>query len=276
VQGTVERRAILTMMNDAPNPSSPGPWTALGPSDAPAIVFLHGTRLSRAQWQPQMRRLSTRYRCVAVDLPGHGERGGEPWSIEAARAGVIAAIEAEVPSGRAVLVGLSLGGFVAIEVADSAPDRVAGLVLAGCSGEAFGEAFGAIGLPFRASARILEHLPPPVLQLLNVGYFRLRYRRAVAEPIIEGGFWSAGGARAVRSLAGRRFMERLGRLWTPVLIVNGALDPVFAPGGDLWAASCRQGRRVVIRWATHLSNLDQPRAFSGHVARFVDTVAARP
>ena len=196
----------------------------------------------------------------------------EPWSIEAARAGVIAAIEAEAPSGRAVIVGLSLGGFVAIEVADAAPDRVAGLVLAGCSGEAF----GAIGLPFRAFARILEDLPPPVLQLLNVGYFRLRYRRAVAEPIIEGGFWSAGGARAVRSLVGRRFLERLGRLWTPVLIVNGALDPVFAPGGDLWAASCRQGRRIVIPWATHLSNLDQPRTFSGHVARFVDRVAARP
>jgi pimeloyl-ACP methyl ester carboxylesterase len=258
-------------MSDAPTTTSHGPWTALGPRDAPAIVFLHGTRLSRSQWRPQMRRLSARYRCVAVDLPGHGERGDEPWSIEAARTGVIAAIESEVPSGRAVIVGLSLGGYVAVEVADAAPDRVLGLVLAGCSGEAI----GFIALPFRVIAWVLEQLPQRVLQLLNVGFFRLRYRRTLAEPIIEGGFWPAGGARAVRSLAGRRILERLGRLWTPVLIINGALDPVFAPGGDLWAASCRQGRRIVIPWAMHLSNLDRPSAFSGHVARFVDRVAGR-
>ncbi len=130
--------------------------------------------------------------------PGTASVGGEPWSIEAARAGVIAAIEAEVPSGRAVLVGLSLGGFVAIEVADAAPDRVAGLVLAGCSGEAL----GVMALPFRAFARILERLPQHVIQLLNVGFFRLRYRRSIAEPIIDGGFWPAGGASAVRSLVG--------------------------------------------------------------------------
>lgn len=258
-------------MDDAPISTGPNPWTALGPRHAPAIVFLHGTRLSRSQWWPQLRRLSARYRCVAVDLPGHGVRGGEPWSIESARAGVLAAIDAEVPSGRAVLVGLSLGGFIAIEVAEAAPDRVAGLVLAGCSGEAF----GVLALPFRLFAWVLERLPGPVLRLLNVGFFRLRYGRAVAEPIIEGGFWSDGGAHAVRTLVGRRFLDRLGRLWTPVLIVNGALDPVFGPGGDTWAASCRQGRSVVIPWATHLSNLDRPRAFSRHVARFTDRVSGR-
>lgn len=259
-------------MDDAPIPTSPDPWTALGPPDAPAIVFLHGTRLSRSQWLPQIRRLSKRYRCVAVDLPGHGARGGEPWSIDAARDGVIAAIDAEVPSGRVVIVGLSLGGFVAIEVAEAAPDRVAGLVLAGCSREAF----GTMALPFRGYAWILEHLSGPAIQALNVGFFRLRYRRSVAQPIIDGGFWSASGARAVRSVVGRRFLDRLGRLWIPVMVVNGALDPVFGPGGDSWAASCRQGRSVVIPWAMHLSNLDRPRLFSRHVARFVDEVTGRP
>jgi pimeloyl-ACP methyl ester carboxylesterase len=108
---------------------------------------------------------------------------------------------------------------------------------------------------------------------MNVAFFRLRYRRSIAEPIVEGGFWSLGGARAVRSLVGRHFLDRLSRLWTPVLVVNGALDPVFGPGGETWAASCRRGRSVVIPWAMHLSSLDRPRAFSAHVARFVDEVS---
>lgn len=255
-------------MDDPRSPATRNPWTAVGPREAPAIVFLHGTRFSRRQWWPQLRRLSARYRCVAVDLPGHGERAGEPWSIEAARAAVVAAIEAEVPSGQAVLVGLSLGGYVAIEVAEAAPDRVTGLVIAGCSGEAF----GTMALPFRGLAWILEHVPGAILQALNVAFFRLRYRRSISEPIIEGGFWWAGGAVAVRSLVGRPFVDRLSRLWTPVLVVNGALDPVFGPGGEFWAASCRRGRSAVIPWAMHLSCLDRPRAFAELVATFTDEV----
>jgi pimeloyl-ACP methyl ester carboxylesterase len=260
---------MLSPMDDQRTPLTSKPWIALGPREAPAIVFLHGTRFSRRQWWPQLRILSTRYRCVAIDLPGHGERASEGWSFEAARAAVIAAIEAEVPSGRAVLVGLSLGGYVAIDVADAAPDRVAGLVLAGCSGEAI----GTMSLPFRGLVWAFERLPRPALRQLNIAFFRLRYRRSIADPIIDGGFWWTGGAQAVRSVVGRHFLDRLGRLWTPVLVVNGALDPVFGPGGKSWAATCRRGRSVVIPRAMHLSSLDRPRAFAGHVARFTDEVA---
>lgn len=247
------------------DPAAP-PWTAVGPGDAPAIVFVHATRLTRAQWSPQVRRLAPRYRCVAIDLPGHGARAGEPFTIDAAARSVAEAVEAAVPAGRAVIVGLSLGGYVAIEAAERYPDRVAGLVLAGCSGEPSGSS----GWPIRALASILERTPPGFLELVNRGFFRLRYRPSIAEPIIEGGFWPVGGAQALRALAGRRYRDRLMRLWTPVLVVNGALDPVFVPGGDDWAASCRRGRHAVIRRAMHLAPLDRPRTFAELVATFTD------
>ena len=253
-----------TSRSGEPGPGEP-PWTVLGPEDAPAIVFLHGTRLTRAQWWPQLRRLSGSYRCVAVDLPGHGTQADRPFTIAGAAATVAAAIDATVPARRAVVVGLSLGGYVAIETAERYPDLVAGLVLAGCSAEPIGPTAALFGW----LAAILERTPRRVLQVLNVTFFRVRYRRNVAGPIIAGGFWSAGGARALRALTGRRFLDRLGRLWTPVMVMNGALDPVFGPGGDMWSASCRQGRWVVIPWAGHLSNLDRPGAFSAQVAAFV-------
>ncbi len=248
-------------------PSTPS-WTVEGPEDAPAIVFVHGTRLTRAQWSLQVRRLSRRYRCVAVDLPGHGARAGEEFTLEAAARSIVEAVTASVPTGRAVIVGLSLGGYVAIEVAERYPDRVVGLVLAGCSGEPSGSS----GWPIRGLATILERTRPALLELVNRGFFRLRYRPAIAEPIIEGGFWPVGGAQALRAIAGRRYRDRLMRLWTPVLVVNGALDPVFVPGGDDWAASCRRGRHAVIRRAMHLSPLDRPRTFSELVAAFTDEV----
>lgn len=247
---------------------TPPPWVALGPQDAPAIVFVHATRLTRMQWYPQLRRLADRYRCVAVDLPGHGRRAAEPFTIEAAVAAVEEAIIAEVPAGRAVIVGLSLGGYVAIEVAAAHPDRVAGLVLAGCSAEAVGPT----AHPFGLLATLMERTPRPVVDRLNRWFFGIRFRRSISAPIIEGGFWPQGGAAAVRQVIGRRYLERLGRLWTPVLVVNGSLDPVFAPQGPHWAASCRAGRHVLLTHATHLSSLDRPTTFSRHVAAFVDRV----
>lgn len=245
-----------------------GPWTVTGPTDAPAIVFIHGTRLSRHQWTPQVRRLSDRYRCVALDLPGHGVRSAEAFTMAAAVDAVVAAIDANVPSRRAVLVGLSLGGYVAIEVAEAAPDRVAGLVLAGCSAEPIGPA--AVGIRLLASA--LERVPLRPLEVANRWYFRARYRRSVVDPLLAGGFGMAGGAQALRALVDRPYLDRLSRLWTPVLVVNGALDPMFGPGGEPWAAACRRGRHVVLRRAMHLSNLDRPGPFADLVAAFVNEV----
>ncbi len=206
---------------------------------------------------------------MAVDLPGHGVLADRSFTIEAATDLVRAAIEAEIPSGRAVIVGLSLGGYVAIDTAEAYPGacRRAGprRLLRG-------------GL--RADVLALPLLPRAAGACARAGagraqqaFFRLRYGRRIAEPIIEGGFWPRGGAAALDLLIGRRYLDRLGRLWTPVLVVNGSLDPVFGPGGEYWAASCRRGRHAVIPRAMHLSNLDRPSAFSRLVARFVARAA---
>jgi pimeloyl-ACP methyl ester carboxylesterase len=245
-----------------------GAWTVLGPADAPAIVFLHGTRLSRAQWQPQLRHLAKRYRCIAVDLPGHGAMAHHVFTRELAADTVAASIAAEARDGRALVVGVSLGGYVAIDTADQHPDRVAGLVLAGCSTEPSGP----MAIPVRAVAWFFEHAPAVVLETGSRWFFRLRYPPSIAEPIVEGGFWDVGGGQALRAIIGGRFLERVAWLWTPVLVVNGALDPFFAPGGETMAASCRRGRHAVVQRAMHLASLDRPRAFSLLVARFADEV----
>jgi pimeloyl-ACP methyl ester carboxylesterase len=247
-------------------------WTAVGPRTATTIIFIHGTRLTRAQWLPQLRRLSASYRCVALDLPGHGARAEEPFTIQGAVEAVTAALDAEAASGRALVVGLSLGGYVAMETAEARPDRVLGLVLAGCSAEPIGPS----SLPFRMFAALMERVPPRALRVVNHAFFRTRYRRAVGEPIIEAGFWSTGGAQALRTLIGRRYLERLGLLWTPVTIVNGAFDPVFGPGGEPWASTARRGRNVRIAWALHLSNLDRPTTFSRVVADAAEDAIAWP
>ena len=81
-----------------------------GPVGAPAIVFVHGTRLTRALWTAQLLDLSDTYRVAALDLPGHGALRGEPFELDAAADQVAAVIRATAPADdpRAVVVGLSL------------------------------------------------------------------------------------------------------------------------------------------------------------------------
>ncbi|MFD7099564.1 alpha/beta fold hydrolase, partial [Streptomyces xanthophaeus] len=49
-------------------------------AEVPPIVFVHGTLFSAGQWSPQLAALLEEFPVVAVDLPGHGARSGQPWS----------------------------------------------------------------------------------------------------------------------------------------------------------------------------------------------------
>ena len=229
----------------------------------PTIVFLHATRLTGAQWRAQTAALEAEFPCVLVDLPGHGSAADRPFTLADAASDVATTI-AGLPDGRAVLVGLSLGGYVAMEVAARWPERVAGLVLAGATVDPAGLA----GIPFRALAIVYRHLPGTWLARSQTWAFRRRYRAELVDPIIESGWWFHGGAAAVSALIGHRFRPSLARYGGPVLLVNGDRDLLFRIGERGFAAASGDVRRVLIRGAGHRSNLDQPEAFTAAVRRF--------
>jgi pimeloyl-ACP methyl ester carboxylesterase len=246
-----------------------GAYDVAGPADAPAIVFVHGTRLSRAAWAPQLASLAGEFRVVAPDLPGHGALADVRFTLAGA-ADQLAEIIDEAAGGRAVVVGHSLGGYVAMELAARSPERVGGLVLAGASREPVGP----WTLPYRSLAFLLRIGNRPALGGLNARFFRWRFGPAIAEPLVAGGFWPRGGAAALAALMGERFIPRLERYPGPTLILNGARDPLFRLGEQAFLSAARNGRREVIPGATHMLNLDRPAAFSEAVRRFVMTVAA--
>lgn len=104
-----------------------------GASTAPTIVLLHGVGNNGAMWDDLAERLSD-YRCLTPDLPGHGGSRGVPWRSRAHSARLIAElIEAEATGGRAHVVGLSLGGSVALELLASRPEILDHVVIDGCA-----------------------------------------------------------------------------------------------------------------------------------------------
>ncbi|MBA3235180.1 MAG: alpha/beta fold hydrolase [Chloroflexi bacterium] len=246
-----------------------GPGPALhGPPDAPSIVFVHGTRLTGSMWIAQQTALAGAYRTIAVDLPGHGRLADTPFTLEGAADVVASAIRTHARDGRAVVVGLSLGGYVAMALAAREPERVRGLVLSGASAEPV----GLRSVPYSALAGVMSMADGPRLEALNAWFFRTRYPASIAEPIIAGGFWSAGGAAALRAIVGERFIPRLAAYPGPSLILNGELDLAFRLTAPAFVTAARDARRVRLAGATHLANLDRPAAFSAAIHRFADSL----
>lgn len=243
-----------------------GPDVA-GPADAPPIVLVHGTRLSRTMWTAQVARLAGDFRVITPDLPGHGRRTGEPFTLAGAADDLASTID-EAAGGRAIVVGLSLGGYVAMTLAARRPDSVRGLVIAGATLDPVGLA----AIPFGVLASALAWRDGRAADRFSRWFFRARYPAAIADPVVDGGFSSAGGAAALRAIAGRRFRPALAAYPGPVLLLDGAWDLLFRPGGRGFAAATRDVRRVRLRGAAHLSNLDSPAGFSEAVRRFARDV----
>jgi pimeloyl-ACP methyl ester carboxylesterase len=95
-----------------------------GSPQGPAVVLLHAFPMSGAMWEPQISALHG-FRVLIPDLRGFGGTPlVAPWLIEHAAADVLESFE-----GKAAFVGLSMGGYVALQIAATAAERVTGLVL---------------------------------------------------------------------------------------------------------------------------------------------------
>lgn len=245
-------------------------FDSAGPSGGRAIVLAHGSVVTRTMWLPQLRGLSDAFRVIAPDLPGHGALAGVPFSFDASARELAALIEREA-RGRAVVVGLSLGGYAAIELAARRPDLVSGLVLSGCSRNFR----GALGVYLKAISALMRRgwlaqsraaaekktraLFPPELS-------------DVAEAQIAAGVYPEPLGAAFGEMAGRDFAARLRGYAGPVLILNGEKDSFARKGEKAFAAACREARIVVLPGAGHACSIQAPEAFNTAVREFASRV----
>jgi pimeloyl-ACP methyl ester carboxylesterase len=129
---------------------------------------------------------------------------------------------------------------------------------------------GVLAAPYLALAWLMDRLDGNAADAVNTWFFRARFGPAIADPIVAGGFWSAGGAEALRALVGNRYAPRLAAYPGPTLILNGAWDVLFRLTVGGFARVAQDARRVRLGGATHLANLDRPTAFSLAIRRFVE------
>lgn len=243
-------------------------YEVAGPPEAHPIVFLHGMRLTRRMWQPQVGSLSSEFRVICEDLPGHGSRRDEAFHVEQAVEGLANVVD-RTANGRALIVGLSLGSYVAMEFGACYPRKAAGLVIASASVEPNGW----YNLPYRILAFGMSNLPEPWLNAISRAIFILAYGRRRAEPLIAPGFFMRGGSAGIREVMTRKFVPKLAAYPGPVLLLNGAADLGFRMHEKRFLAAAQNGRLEVVPHAFHIANIDQPAAFSEAVRRFAHSIS---
>ena len=101
-----------------------------GTDGAPAIIFIHGFPFNKSMWNGQLEALKTDYRVISYDVRGHGnsDLGDQDFSIELFGQDLILLMDA-LKIEKAMLCGLSMGGYIALNAIGNYPERFTALVL---------------------------------------------------------------------------------------------------------------------------------------------------
>ena len=254
-------------------------WQAKGVG--PAVVLLHGGLLDCTTWDREFERLARSHRVVRYDARGHGRSSVQHG--EYSHADDLVALLDELEIERAVLVGLSLGGRTAIDVAIAHPERVAGVVAVapGMSGWMFQDPVLRENWKKQAEAARAEDLDGYVegfLRSWTDGPKRtpeqvdpaLRERvRALAIHNLERSVNASGSVREVGAV------ERVAEITAPTLVLVGELDMSDIHGvADLLASNVEGARKVVVPDSGHLINLEAPDLFDRVVDGYLAQLAA--
>ncbi len=265
------RRAVSYLDVTGPGPAA----------SARTLVLLHAFPLAADMWRPQLEVVPPGWRFVAPDLRGFGQsQVGDPSfpaSMEGYARDVVALVD-HLRLDRVVVGGLSMGGYVAFALLAAAPERVGGLVLADTRPEADDEAARAnrdqmaatlaAGGPQAVFERVQGALVGSTTGESRPDVVQAVRRLVLAQP--------ADAIRlAIHGLKARRdSTPLLPGIACPTLVVVGDEDQITnvdvarrmharIPGAEL----------AVIEKAGHLSNLEQPEAFSRVLAAFLSRVA---
>jgi len=228
------------------------------------LLMIHGFPLDATQWEPQVASLRDRVDTVAVHLPGFGGTGpaGEVMAMTSAAARCVEALE-EARMERAVVCGLSMGGYVALELWRAHRERVAGFVFANTRAtpddEAGKERRRALAERLRREGSdFLVKDPGPLLssQADEDQWERVRTIVAAqpAEAIAAAALGMAERPDSTPDLAG---------IDVPTMVITSSGDTLIPPDQTRPMAEAISGATFEpIDGAGHLSNLESPGEFT--------------
>ena len=219
----------------------------------PPVVLLHGLAGSSRWWQRNIEHLARRFQVYVVDLIGFGASGGLHPRIFDEVAGYITAWMDQLGIWRASIIGHSMGGLVAADLAAASPERIERLILVDAAA-------------FLIERHYLNHLRGLVRELFQV---QIDFLSILAADAYRAGpitLWSA-----IYQLLTTYFSPKFSLVQAPTLLVWGEHDALVPL--EIGKRLCRHlpanNRIVVIKGAGHNPMWDRPQAFNRVVEDFL-------
>jgi pimeloyl-ACP methyl ester carboxylesterase len=239
------------------------PYEVHGTS-GPAILLSHGYSATAGMWRGQIEALSKSHRLVLWDMRGHGQSDypeDQAEYSEAATVADMAAILDAVGAKKAIVGGLSLGGYMSLAFYEAHPDRVIALLIID-TGPGFKKDEAREGWNQNA-LKTAAHFEEKGLGVL----------RTASKEMATATHRSADGlVRAGRGMLTQRdphVINSLPDIAVPSLVIVGANDTPFLNAADYMAGKIPGAEKVVIPDAGHSANIDQPEAFNRAVTAFL-------
>ncbi len=235
----------------------------------PAVLLSHGYSASARMWSGQIAALADAYQVIAWDMRGH-DRSDSPddpafYSHEATVADMAAVLDA-CGAGRAVIGGLSLGGYMSLAFYVAHPERTAALMLFDCGpGYKRDEPRAQWNKMARTRADALER--SGLDESAAGAEVRIAHHRSMR-----------GLALAARGILTQRdasAIDVLPAIKVPALVLVGTEDQMFRNAADYMAAKIPGAEKVILEGAGHAANIDRPREFNAAVRAFLDRAARR-
>jgi pimeloyl-ACP methyl ester carboxylesterase len=250
-----------------------------------AVVFVHGLSGCWQNWLCNIPHFAHRHRVLALDLPGFGSSPVPEWEISIPAYGRLVLEFCDAVGVRdCVVVGNSMGGFVAAEAAISQPDRFEKLVLISAAGvssarlrrEPTAVAARMLGaatpFAFRAQTRAFRRPRARAMAFAGIFHSPGELRPELIWEFFAGGMRGESFVEALSSLAGYSFLDRLDRVEVPSLIVWGRQDRVVPPADALAYASHLAGARLeVFDRCGHVPMAERPVRFNRVLEGFLSS-----
>jgi pimeloyl-ACP methyl ester carboxylesterase len=255
----------------------------IGDGDGTPVIFVHGLAGQWQNWLENIPRIAEGRRVIAPDLPGHGASEPPRETISISGCGrCVAAVAENAGVERAVVVGNSMGGFVASEVAIQFPELVERLMLvsaAGISSASVSRApvmtLGRVGRAITAvtAARHKKLASRPITRHLALALVA-RHPALLKPDLVWEGFMTGAGRAgfedALRANLEYDFRERLPEIRCPTLIVWGDKDAII-PVRDAaeFERLIDDSRKVVMEDTGHIPMAERPTAFNDLLLEFL-------
>lgn len=241
-----------------------------GDEGLPPLVLSHGLGLDLTMWEPQMAALSRVFRVLRYDTRGHGASADSAarCTIEDLGRDVLALLD-QAGVDRAHFCGFSMGGMIGVWLGIHAPERLDKLVLAHTAARIGPrsmwneriEIVNASGMRAISEAAMQRWFTPDFLAARPpvVAALREVFERNSA----------AGYVRCCAAVRDADFLEAIGSIRTPTLVISGILDAATTLADGRVLAERIVGAEFVEVGSAHLSNFEKPTEFSAALLAFL-------